>query len=247
MSVRSVSAVRSGDVTVVIPVHNEAGFLPSAVAEMVTQVGAVCPGFGFVLVENGSSDTTLVEAEAAVAAYPNGRVLRLSTADYGAAVRAGMVSAAAESGWVVLFDIDYFSGLFVQQTLEAEKLGCDVLLASKRVPDAEDSRPWLRRLATAVFNFLLRCVVGTGVSDTHGMKAVRSEVVEQLEPLVVSDGSLFDTELVLRAERAGFRIREVPALVEEMRETSSPIWKRVLPTLRGLWVLRGNLGASTLK
>jgi hypothetical protein len=164
-------------------------------------------------------------------------VLSLVEPDYGAAMRHGFLEADAD--WVVNFDIDYFSSEFLRRVLELE--GVDLVIASKRDPGSEDRRPWIRRVATRVFNLMLRTILGSRVSDTHGMKAFRRELVKDLAPLVVSRKDLFDTELVVRAERAGYRIREVPVVVEEIRVARSSLVKRVPRTVQGLFAIRKTL------
>ena len=76
---------------------------------------------------------------------------------------------AAEGSWVVNFDIDYFSADFLKRVIALDEV--DLVIASKRDPDSEDRRPLLRRVATWVFNLLLRSILDSRVSDTHGMKA----------------------------------------------------------------------------
>ena len=250
--------------TIIIPVHNEAGFMGPALDRIRSQVDAVTSGCWIILVENGSTDDTYREAVRLASADHRIEVIRLPEADYGLAVRAGMERAVMEMevmemialknsdpedsedpedrGWLVLFDIDYFSGPFVGRVIEAADQA-DVVIGSKRAPGARDRRPRLRRLATRVFNFLLRAAVGSGLSDTHGIKAIRTSTARDLLPEVASAGDLFDTELVLRAERAGYRITEVPMAVEELREARSSLLRRVPRTLRGLAVLRRRLRA----
>ena len=253
--------------TIIIPVHNEAGFMGPALDRIRSQVDAVTSGCWIILVENGSTDSTYREADRLASADSRLEVIRLPEADYGLAVRAGMERAVMEMevmemialknsdpedpddregsedrGWLVLFDIDYFSGPFVGRVIEAAD-HADVVIGSKRAPGARDRRPRLRRLATGVFNFLLRAAVGSGLSDTHGIKAIRTSTAQDLLPEVASTGDLFDTELVLRAERAGYRITEVPMDVEELREARSSLLRRVPRTLRGLAVLRRRLRA----
>ena len=102
-----------------------------------------------------------------------------------------------------------------------------------------------------MFNLLLRSILDSRVSDTHGMKAFRHDLVSSLAPSVLSRQDLFDTELVIRAERAGYRIEEVPVVVEEMRVARSSLVKRVLgpsgfapnPTDLGRRVPRPGAGA----
>lgn len=225
-------------ITVVIPVHNEADFLPGALPRLFDELSGVDADISVLIAENGSTDTTADLVREAMASYPVLDLLELPTPDYGAAMRDGFL--AADGDWVVNFDIDYFSGEFLRRALA---LGdeADIVLASKRVEGSDDQRSFLRRLATWVFNLILRFVLGSGVSDTHGMKLVRSSVVTDVVPDVISTVDLFDTELVVRAERQGFRIAELPVEVVELRDTNTSLLKRVPRTLKGVWKIRQNL------
>jgi glycosyltransferase involved in cell wall biosynthesis len=222
-------------VTTVIPIHNEASFLPGAVERLLEELEGVDAAIDVLLVENGSTDETGRIAEALAARHDRVTVLRLPEANYGAAMRAGFRRATGE--WVVNFDIDYFSGDFMSAGL-ALAAEADLVLASKRAPGAEDRRSPLRRLGTFGFNLVLRALFRSKVSDTHGMKMVRRSVVADIEPAVISTLDLFDTELVIRAERAGYRIAEVPARVEELRQARSSYLSRIPRTLLGLWRIR---------
>jgi hypothetical protein len=122
--------------------------------------------------------------------------------------------------------------------------GADLVIASKRDPESQDRRPFIRRLATWVFNLLLRGILDSHVSDTHGMKAFRSRLVADVVPAVKSRLDLFDTELVVRAERAGYKIQEVPVVVEEIRVARSSLVKRVPRTILGLLEIRRVLRAE---
>ena len=66
----------------------------------------------------------------------------------------------------------------------------------------------------------------------------RKVVVEDVAADVISSQDLFDTELVIRAEKRGWRIRELPIVVEEQRVAKSNLLSRVPRTLRGVWRIR---------
>jgi glycosyltransferase involved in cell wall biosynthesis len=142
-------------------------------------------------------------------------VQSLPSPDYGAAMREGFL--ASEGDWVVNFDIDYFSRAFLTELLDQPD-DVDLVIGSKRDPRSEDRRPLIRRLATAV---------------------------DDIAPRVVSTQDLFDTELVVRAERAGYRIVEVPVVVEEIRSAKSSLVKRAPRTLLGLIRMRTILRHQT--
>lgn len=221
-------------VSVVVPVYNEADFLPTGLPQLIDAVKAVTQNARILIVENGSSDGT-AEVARTVGAGHVVEVTSLEKPDYGAAMRHGFLEASG--AWVVNFDIDYFSADFLRTVL-AQPEDVDLVIASKRDPNSQDRRPMVRRLATLVFNLLLRTILGSRVSDTHGMKGFRIGLVQHLVPEVVSTTDLFDTELVIRAERAGYRIVEVPVEVVEMREARSSLVKRVPRTVAGLFRIR---------
>jgi glycosyltransferase involved in cell wall biosynthesis len=224
--------------SVVIPVHNEAGYLPRALPELYAELAEVPATVTVLLAENGSTDATVDTAKRLARDYPGLSLLELPEPDYGAAMRAGFLATDGE--WAVNFDIDYFSGRFLRQVLDIGD-GADVVVASKRAPGSDDRRSRFRRVATWGFNVMLRVLLDSRVSDTHGMKAVRRPVVDDVAAGVVSTQDLFDTELVIRAERAGYRIAEVPVTVEERRDARSSLWKRIPRTLRGVWRIRRGL------
>ncbi len=224
--------------SVVVPIHNEAEILASALSEMQAALSEIGADPDFVLVENGSTDDTLVIAQGL--ATGGVKVARLEEADYGAAMRKGLL--AARGSWVVTFDIDYYSAGFISRLRELRERA-DVVIASKRAPGSEDHRSLMRRAGTAVFNALVRLLLGTSVSDTHGIKAFSRQVISELAPQVVLTRDLFDTELVLRAERAGYRIAEVPVTVRELRKARSSYLRRVPGAVAGLFQLRSVLPA----
>jgi len=225
--------------SVVIPVHNEANYVAAALEELFEEIADVPASITVLVAENGSTDGTADEIRRLMAAYPNLALLELPTADYGAAMRDGFLATDGE--WAVNFDIDYFSAEFLRSVLDVDPT-IDLVLASKRAPGSDDRRGPVRQFATFTFNQILRFVLSSGVSDTHGMKAIRRRVIDQIASDVISTQDLFDTELVVRAERAGFRIAEVPAVVEEKREAKTSLVARVPRTLKGVWRIRKDLG-----
>ena len=227
--------------TIVIPVHNEADFMDSALPVITRQLEeAVGPEYRIILVENGSTDQTPARAAAWAAQDPRIRTMELLVADYGQAVRRGMEAAVGENpaGWVILFDLDYFSGEFAGYATRSE---ADVVVASKRGAGSVDKRSPMRRFATRVFAWCVRAATGSKLSDTHGIKAVRAPVAARLLGNVEQRDDLFDTELVIRAELSGCRIEETPIAVEELRASRSSLIRRVPRTLRGLLALRRSL------
>jgi glycosyltransferase involved in cell wall biosynthesis len=221
-----------------MPAFNEAAILDTSVKSVVDGLRARGESFEVIVVENGSTDSTLAIAEVLAAEHPEVRVAHRDEADYGRALRAGLLDAAGDA--VVNFDTDYFDLEFLEAAV-AQVLadnGPAVVVGSKRGEGAHDNRDPIRKLATLVFSTILRVVFGLRVSDTHGIKALRRAAVEPYARICTFGQDLFDTELILRVERAGLRTAEIPVEVRELRPARSTFITRVPRTLRGLCRLR---------
>ena len=224
--------------TVVMPAYNEAEILESSVKSVVDGLRTRGEPFELIIVENGSTDSTAAIADTLAALEPEVRAEHCPDADYGRALRAGLL--AANGNAIVNFDTDFFDLEFLAAAvaLVVEAEGPAIVVGTKRGEGASDERAFLRKLATAVFSTTLRVGFGLHVSDTHGIKAMRREAVEPFARACNFGQDLFDTELILRVERAGLRTAEIPVGVTELRPARTSIMKRVPRTLLGLVKLR---------
>ncbi len=225
-------------ISVVVPAFNEAQILAASVGSIVDGLRDRELEFEVIVVENGSTDATLHLANELAAKTPEVRVEHRPVADYGRALRTGLLEAHGDA--VVNFDADFFDLEFLDRAL-GRVLALDgpaIVVGSKRAEGADDARNRFRKLATAVFAMILRVGFGLGVSDTHGMKALNRSAVKPLARECRSGQDLFDTELILRVERAGMHVEEIPVSVRELRPARSSFVKRVPRTLVGLCKLR---------
>lgn len=224
-------------VTVVLPAHNEAGILETTVGELVDGLRARQCRFELLIIENGSSDGTAELAASLAARHDEVAALSDPTPDYGRALRRGLLDARGDI--VVSFDVDYYDLAFFDQAVAALRTGePGIVVGTKRGAGAHDERPWTRRLVTNLFGLALRAGFGLRASDTHGMKALDRARVLPLAQRCELGADLFDTELVLRAERAGIVVAEIPVRVAELRPARSPVARRILRTLAGFRRLR---------
>jgi glycosyltransferase involved in cell wall biosynthesis len=224
--------------SLVLPAHNEQPFLEATVDELASGLRERGASFEILVVENGSTDDTAAEAGRLAREVPELRTLSLPAPDYGFALRTGLLAARGEV--VVNFDVDYYDLGFLDRAV-ALFAGPDapaIVLGGKRQPDSVDTRPWPRKVVTAVFAGILHATFRLSVSDTHGMKALAREQVTPLAEACQFGTDLFDTELVIRSERAGLRIVELPVVVEERRPARTPITRRAARTVVGIVRLR---------
>jgi glycosyltransferase involved in cell wall biosynthesis len=218
-----------------MPAFNEAAIIERSLAELLAGLRTRGEAFEIVVVENGSTDDTALRARKIAIENPEVRVLHRDVADYGDALRNGMLESRGEI--VVNFDCDYYDLGFVARAVDRLRepdRAATIVVGSKRAQGADDRRRWSRRFVTATFSTMLRIGFGLKVTDTHGMKALWREPLLPVVARCRYGRDLFDTELILRAERAGLAVAEIPVDVEELRPARTSIVRRIPRTLSGL-------------
>ena len=81
---------------------------------------------------------------------------------------------------------------------------------------------------------MLRVSLGFKGTDTHGLKAFRRTALVDVARSCLVDKDLFASEFVIRAERGGVRVYEIPVRVLEKRPPSVGLAKRVPNVLKSL-------------
>ena len=221
--------------SIVIPIFNEEEILEESTNAIFSLCKRMEIDFEIIFSENGSTDKTKAIAEELTNKHPEIKIISNPEPNYGNALKTGF--KIAKNDLVVSFDIDYYSESFLSEALKLESEYSGIT-ASKRLGSSEDGRRFIRRLATNFFVILLKTFFGTKLSDTHGMKAIKKTEIEKFLPQVVSTQDIFDTELLIRIEKNGGKIKEIPAKVNEIRPSVSLIYKRIPRTLKSLIKLR---------
>lgn len=233
--------------SIIIPVFNEEAILTTAVNDLIVRLAETLPGLTYeiIVTENGSTDRTLEQAYELERKHPQVKVLHSPEPNYGKALRRGILEARGT--YVLCDEIDICDVDFHQRALSLLQADqCDMVVGSKAHKDAQDQRPFMRKLGTSVINGMLRVLLDFKGTDTHGLKAFHRERLLPVVSRCIIDRDLFASEFVIRAERDAYRIVEIPIVIAEKRPPSINLVKRVPRVLRGLakltWAirLRGN-------
>lgn len=218
---------RPAHVSIVIPIFRERGFLRQSLTSLVNQLEYHDISHDILLVEQFSDDATIAESRAVAEQFPTVRHELLPKPNFGLAMRHGMLMAKGDI--IVNFDIDYWDVTFVRMCLATMiAFDIDIVIGSKNARLSVDGRAFSRRVISNVFRLVLQTFFGLRVSDTHGIKAWhRSPRLMELIRECRFNEEIFDTELVIRGERAGLRLFELPVTVVEQRKPRSSIFARI--------------------
>jgi dolichyl-phosphate beta-glucosyltransferase len=200
------------EISIIIPAFDEALRLPATLDRIEQFISAERLKAEVIVVDDGSRDNTADVVKQRAARWPLLRLVLAGHNGKGAAVRLGM--AAALGHYRIFSDADLSVPIEdLDRLLKPLREGAGVAIASRALKDSEIElhQPWYRETMGKVFNRLVRIFVLGGVHDTQcGFKAFTAEVAGRVFPPLQTHGFGFDVEVLYRAERAGYRIVEVP-------------------------------------
>lgn len=204
--------MRRDEVLVIIPAYNEAG----TVGEVVRSV----QGNGFqqvVVVDDGSTDNTAFIARQA-GAHVLSHVINRGP---GAATQTGLTYARHNRALcAVTMDADKQHSVEDMDRLlgTLNESGADVVIGNRFMGGA-NFIPRSRVVFNGLANLATYVFASHWVSDTQsGYKAFSRRAIERIELLI--DGFAFCSELIIKAQRAGLHMAEVPISVFYSKETA---------------------------
>lgn len=227
--------------SVVIPALNEERRLAPTVREAVALLRARGKPFEILVVDDGSRDGTSALVRKLAEAAPEVGLIRLAeNQGKGHAVRTGIVNS---QGDLVLFaDADGATPMTELTRLEAAlAAGADLAIGSRALHSSETVvrvRRY-RRIMGRTFHALVRWLTVRGIADTQcGFKLFRGPVAHDLFSRMRMNGFSFDVELLLMAQRQGYRIAEVPVNWTHQPGSRINLLRDSLRMARDLFIIR---------
>ncbi len=228
-------------IDLVIPCYNEAHVLRESVARTLSAVSSwPAHEWRIVVADNASTDGTLDVARQLEAEHP-GRVaaLHIPVKGRGLALKTSWLTSEADVS--AYMDVDLSTDLrHLPELVDPLAAGeADLSFGTRLDPRSETVRGRRRELISRSYVFILRWFAGLRVSDAQcGFKAIRREAARALLPVVVDTAWFFDSELLLVAQRNGFRLLEVPVKWVDDRDSRVNVLRTAVDDLKGIWRLR---------
>ncbi len=242
------------DLSIVIPAFQESKKIARDVEAAAEFLQAHSLAGEIIVVDDGSDDdTTAAARQVQVPSEVHYNVIRNEEhRGKGCAVRTGML---ASTGQYAMFAdcglcIPYGDALQGLEMLRTDT--CDIAHGSRRMIESDilQDQPWHRRMLSRAFKITVRLLLGVPqrLTDTQcGFKIYKGDVARELYGESVTDGFMFDIEVILRALRKNLRIEEFPVEWACDLDSRLSVTRTPWPVLAELRALRRAMKASPYK
>lgn len=232
--------IKKPKIEVVIPIYNEQEELEGSVETLYSFLHKHASSFSYTIyiADNASNDNSAIIAKKLVQRHKEIQYIHFEQKGRGRAVKSVWTNNPAD--YYIYMDVDLSTDLkHLPSLITALQDGYDIAIGSRLLPKSKVvNRTAKREIISRSYNLLIKLFFQTAFSDAQcGFKAVNHKVVQQLIPEIADDAWFFDSELLIIAEKSGYRIHE--EAVKWIDNPGSTV--RVLNTasgdLKGLWRL----------
>ena len=231
-------------VSVVLPAYNEAEYLAPAVKKNIQTLTEFTQSFEIIIAEDGSTDGTAEKAEQLAEENPQVKhIHRDQRLGRGTALNNAFRQSQGQT--IVYMDLDMATDMqFLKPLIEAiTKEGYDFSTGSRMLPESNAERTLGRSVSSKTYNFLVRKMLGSKLHDHQcGFKAFRRTTVFSLLDEVKAKHWFWDTEILVRAQLHGYKVKEIAVNWKSGRATKVNLmkdsWNMFRQVIKLWWGLR---------
>ena len=224
-------------IDIVVTVLNEEKILQKSIMTLDEYMAKHLPyRYQITIADNGSQDKTLEIAKNLAEKHQSVQVVSLAERGRGRALKRVWQNSSADI--LTYMDVDLSTSLddFLPmiQPLVAGEAG--VAIGSRLTKGSKTTRGVKREFISRCYNNIIKWTSGTKFSDAQcGFKAIRRDVAAKFLPKIKDNEWFFDTELLIKTERAGVPIHEQPVTWTEDTDSRVKIVKTAVDDLKGLY------------
>lgn len=222
------------ELSIILPVLNESGFIANVVKDIINVMDSSGIKYELVLAENGSTDNSLEVLRRLEKQHPTIKVCVAPHRGWGIAVLTGFNVASGEYICHMPSDGQVNHDILHRLWLEREE---KTIVQVKRV--VRESR--MRYLNSKAYNFIGNVIFGVRLVDINGCpKMYHRKCIDEFR--LASRDSFIDLEMVAKARKLGYKIKEIPIVgLVRIGGRSNINWKTVIEFLRNMYIFKQNL------
>jgi len=231
--------------SVIIPMFNESSILLHTIKTLTDWLEGYCAETGYcwelIFSDDGSSDNCgqMVLSYASDNMFSCGTLHLVSSPinrGKGHAVGLGVANATGDILLYTDCDLAYGTDVIAQLIDVFKESSCDVCIGSRNLTeDGYAGYTPIRKLASKTYIKVLCLVAGFRLSDSQcGFKAFKGEIARKVFSIATINGWAFDLEILLTAQKLGYKIKEFPVKIINHRESKIHLAGDSLRMLRDL-------------
>jgi len=195
--------------SITIPVYNEDEIIEACVKKLNLFLKKKKYDYEIIIADNASTDKTPEISNRICRKYKKVKYFRLEQKGRGRTLKKVWNSSNADI--LCYMDADLATGLeALPKLVNAIRNSYDIAVGSRLVKGAIVKRSFSREILSRGYNFMLRKILKIHFKDAQcGFKAINRKILKIL-PKVEDNEWFFDTEILFLAEKAGFKIKEIP-------------------------------------
>ncbi|MBP5270178.1 MAG: glycosyltransferase [Clostridia bacterium] len=235
--------------SVIIPMYNEEPVIGRTASELTSFLDSFLPGdYEVLFVNDGSTDRSAEVITEYAESHPAVRLVSYSpNRGKGSAVRTGMLAAQGDIRMFTDADLAYGTeviGKFVS-AFEEEADAKAAVGTRTAGGGGYGDYSLLRKIASSIFLKILAAAGKLPVSDSQcGCKAFVADAADSIFRECATDGYAFDFEVLLRAEKKGLKIVEVPVTILRHGDSKVRVVRDSIKMLRDVRRIRKKVYAS---
>ena len=201
--------------SVVIPAYNEEMVIENTVEKINSFLESQNKSFEIIVADDGSKDNTQKIIEKMMFKYKNLRLVKNEiNSGRGAALTNAFKNANGDILVYIDADLAIDLDLFPKLMAAIETDNVDIATGSKHLEDSIVDYPKLRRFFSKGYSFLTRLLLGSNVRDYQcGFKAFKKDAILAILPYIKAKKWSWDTEVLVKAQWLGYKVKELPANV----------------------------------
>lgn len=212
--------------SVIIPVFNEENTVAETAEKLDNFLSRNFSGYEIVFCNDGSVDATQKIISDLASSNPNIKAVGYETnRGKGCAVRTAVESCTGD--YLLYTDCDLAYGLDIIKTAfdAIIEKKCNILIGSRNL-DKESyiGYTFIRKLTSKIYFGVIKLMSGFSHSDSQcGFKVFETAVAKDIFPGCTVDRFAFDLEVLLKAEKKGYSIEEIPVKIIENGNKNSKV------------------------
>jgi len=214
------------EVSIVFPAYNEADKLEESVEKTVAAIEKIAPSYEIIIAEDGSTDGTDKLASLLSKKYSFVEHIHSEKRlGRGNALKNAFRKSKGEI--LVFMDVDLATDIrHLGELVNSIKEGYDIATGSRMLPESKVERKLSRQIASKSYNFMVRVMLGSKIKDHQcGFKAFKRPSLFRILEEVQAGHWFWDTEILVRAARKGYAIKEIPVEWKSGRKTRVNVLK----------------------